>query len=118
MMVIPAGSLLTISSGEYSDYIVQGVFRAVRDIDAEALRAEWLAVQPEHPFPNTDITFDLYGFLGWITRKGLLEPVDSFNWDMADRCPWMAVTACEGGTTLPVEAERRSPPPAQSPSDV
>ena len=84
-------------------------------------KLSWSAIPFNQPIPlgaSVAMILAVLFVLGWITRKGLLEPVDSFNWDMADRCPWMAVTACEGGTTLPVEAERRSPPPAQLPSDV
>ena len=43
MATIPAGSLFTVSTGEYSDYDVKGVFRAVADIDPNALRDEWIA---------------------------------------------------------------------------
>lgn len=81
MAIIPAGSLLTVSTGEYSDYSVRGVFRAKSDIDADALRQEWLKDNPVNEenywFFNED------QFLGWVCRLGLLDPVDCFEWHIA-----------------------------------
>ena len=73
--IIPAGSLLTITTGAYSDYTVHGVFRALVNIDSEALRIQWFT---EHPEQTERYSERLY--LGWIARKGLIEPVDCFEW--------------------------------------
>lgn len=82
MMVIPAGAIFTITTGAYSGYSVRGVFRAVADIDADTLRDEWLATDPKPPRRSWDD--DLDAFLGWVARKGLLEPLDSFEWHLGD----------------------------------
>lgn len=79
MIPIPAGSLFTITSGEYSDYHVRGVFRAIVDIDADALRRDWVAA---HPDQNDDYHFREDQFLGWIARMGLLECVDAYEWHL------------------------------------
>jgi hypothetical protein len=79
MVVIPAGSLLTISTGEYSDYNVAGVFRALADIDANALQDEW---KEQHPGEGDK--FDDDAFLAWIAGRKLLEPVPSFEWHLTD----------------------------------
>lgn len=76
---IPAGSLLTISTGEYSDYSVWGVFKALDEIDADALRSEYLAL---HPDQAGRYTFNTTEFVAWVSRKGLLEPVPSFEWHL------------------------------------
>ncbi|MDA8251089.1 MAG: hypothetical protein M0Z28_18225 [Rhodospirillales bacterium] len=79
MQPIPSGSLFTISTGEYSDYTVGGVFRAKAEIDPEALRAEWLMA---HPDQAQSYRFQDYKFLGWIASKGLLEPIDCIEWHL------------------------------------
>lgn len=91
MALIPAGVLFTVTTGEYSDYGVSGVFRALAPIDASALREEWLA---EHPEQREDYRFREGAFLGWVARKGFLEPVDCFEWHLCDysRASEMSVT--------------------------
>jgi len=76
MEVISAGSLFTISTGQCSDYDVHGAFRAIKDIDAEALRSLWLETHPEQ---KENYEFNASEFLGWVTRLGFLEPLDSFE---------------------------------------
>jgi hypothetical protein len=95
MVVIPAGSLLTISVGAYSDYTVYGVFRALKDIDAEDIRDRWLTNNPQQ---GENYHFDESEFLGWVTREGFLEPIESFEWHLADysNCSEMWVDAPGG----------------------
>jgi hypothetical protein len=81
MAVIPFGSFLTITTGAYSGYCVRGVFRAVQDIDADKLRDEWLSIDPK---PKKIMEDDTDVFLGWVARKGLLEPIDSYEWHLGD----------------------------------
>ena len=45
-VVIPAGSTFTVSTGEYSDYSVHGVFRALKEIDPKKLADDWLERYP------------------------------------------------------------------------
>lgn len=81
MVPIPAGALFTVSVGEYSDYRVSVVFHALAEIDAEALRAEWLR---EHPEQGDAYSFEYDAFLAWVLGKGLREPVSSYEWHPAD----------------------------------
>lgn len=81
MTPIPAGALFTVTEGEYSDYRIEGVFRATADIDADALLAEWLAAHPEQREPYE---FKAGDFLAWVFRKGLFEPVASHEWYLGD----------------------------------
>lgn len=39
--VFKVGELMTMSSGEYSDYCVQGLFKVIIDFDAQQKLAEW-----------------------------------------------------------------------------
>ena len=89
-VVIPAGSLLTVSTGEYSDYSVWGVFRALKDIDAQALREQWLADHPEQTAPYQ---FNEYKFFAWVASQGVVEAVPSAVWHLGDygRAEEMAV---------------------------
>ena len=79
--IIPAGAYLTVSTGEYSDYSVSGVFRALKNIDADALRAQWLK---DHPDNIEHYRFDEDAFLAWVAKEGFLEPVPSFEWHLCD----------------------------------
>ena len=43
---IPKGAIFTISTGACSDYVVEGVYRALTEIDADDLMQEWLYSNP------------------------------------------------------------------------
>jgi hypothetical protein len=81
MRPIPAGSLFTVTTGVYSSYEVTGVFRAAADIDPQALLDEWLEVHPEQ---KQQFSFIEDRFLAFVFRKGLMEPVDTYEWHLAD----------------------------------
>ena len=81
MGVIPSGSLLTVTTGEYSDYSVSGVFRALADIDCDSLRDTWIEEFPEQKEPYR---FERMAFLAMAVRLKLLEPIDCFEWHLGD----------------------------------
>lgn len=78
---IPAGTLLTISTGCYSDYYVRGVFRACKDIDADALSKQWLTLHPEQ---SDGYRFREDDFLAWLAVSGYLEDVPSWEWHLSN----------------------------------
>jgi hypothetical protein len=78
---IPAGAIFTITTGAYSDYSISGVFKAIKDIDPDALVAQWLAKAPEQAEPYG---FNETQFLAWLTREGILTSVPSFEWHLYD----------------------------------
>jgi hypothetical protein len=80
-VVIPAGSTFTVSTGEYSDYSVHGVFRALKDIDPDKLLAGYLE---KHPDEAENYAFNESKFLGEAFRSGLFEHVPSFDWHLCD----------------------------------
>lgn len=80
-VIIPAGALFTVSTGEYSEYTVWGVFRAKQDIDTAAELAEWLKA---HPDQKEDYHFDEKQFFADVTRRGLIEDVPSYEWHLAE----------------------------------
>lgn len=45
--IIPKGSLFYVSTGQYSDFHIIGVFRALADIDVDSLQEDWLEKHPE-----------------------------------------------------------------------
>jgi len=81
MMMIPPGSILTISTGHYDGCSLVGVFRAKQTIDAAALRDEWLALYPDEA---SDYRFDSSAFLSWVVSRGLLEEVHGYQWHLSD----------------------------------
>lgn len=81
MATIPAGHMFTVTTGVYSDYNVQGVFRALRDIEPDKLCAEWF---DKHPEQNGDDPFREMEFLAQAFRDGFFEPIAAFEWHLCD----------------------------------
>lgn len=79
---IPAGHIFTVTTGCYSEYSVHGVFRTIAEVDPDALVAQWLAAHEEQRRPWG---FDEAAFLAWVSRQGLIEPVDSLEWHVGDQ---------------------------------
>jgi hypothetical protein len=79
LVPIPKGALFTVTTGCYSDYSVCGVFRALAEIDCEALREEWLRKNPEQA---GDYKFNESGFLA--ANAHLMEPLECWDWHLAD----------------------------------
>ena len=79
--IIPAGALFTVSTGEYSDYTVWGVFRATVDIDTAAELSEWLKA---HPDQGDAYNFEDHEFFADVARRGLVEALPSYEWHLSD----------------------------------
>ena len=81
LLPIPKGALFLISTGEYSDYSIDGVFRALDIIDTKSLRDEYLLLHPEQ---RQTYQFDDREFLAWLARKELLEPINTWEWHLSE----------------------------------
>lgn len=79
---IPAGALFTVTTGEYSDYVVLGVFRALREFNPDVLLNQWLH---KHPDQREYYSFSEQKFLAEMVREGHLEPVESGEWHLDER---------------------------------
>ncbi|ENQ1627738.1 hypothetical protein ACEOHO_004104 [Vibrio vulnificus] len=78
------GELIALSTGEYSDYCVNGLVRALKDFDASVLLEEWAA---ENAVLLEDTNMVRYtrkvcrekengmSFLGWLNKNGYTEDV-------------------------------------------
>lgn len=78
---IPAGTFFTATSGEYSDYSVSGVFRALLLLNPGELRDAYLA---EHPEQKGLYQFRESEFLAWLIRKDLIEAIPCMEWHLCD----------------------------------
>lgn len=70
-MLIKAGTMLSIETGEYSDRCVVGPLRVVKDFDQAKIADEFRASRRKEgrrPLPED--------FLPWLTRKGFVEDVE------------------------------------------
>ena len=88
LLPIPAGTLFTITTGAYSDYIVQGVFRAVKEIDTAAFEAEFNQKFPKK-FPlsrYSSVEDSPESFIGWAAASGAIEPFASWEWSIGFSC--------------------------------
>jgi hypothetical protein len=81
MKNIPEGAFFTVSSGCYSDYMVSGVFRALKEIPTAQLLETYLS---ERPSQRSHYGFRDGEFLADVTRQGYIEPIDSWNWHMSN----------------------------------
>lgn len=77
LMPIPAGSIFYFSEGCYSDYQIEGVFRALKDLEPETL---WRAYDVFRPKRGSDSGYDNGNFMAYLIRARLIEPLDSFEW--------------------------------------
>ena len=78
-MKITKGTLLTLETGEYSDYTFHGPFTVIREFDqakaVEQFRAQWVAPNEWTDEPDAD------QFMGWLNREGYIEPAANvFSW--------------------------------------
>jgi hypothetical protein len=80
MMPIPSGELFIATTGEYSDYGVDGVFRAVQELDTYVLIEQYLNEKPQQREADS---FEKNEFLAWLIRKNLIEPVDCWIWHLS-----------------------------------
>ena len=78
MAIIKAGQIFVLTSGEWSDYRLDGVFRALKDIDPEKLCAP--AIYPslyeeqQHREPNMD------ELAAKLVREGFAEELTFTEW--------------------------------------
>lgn len=79
LVPIPKGATFTVTSGAYSDFTVQGVFRALAEIDVERLRDEWLQAHPEQ---RETYSFNDRGFLS--SMASLMEPIECWELHLCD----------------------------------
>ena len=79
LVPIPKGATFTVTSGCYSDFTVQGVFRALAEIDVDRLRGEWLAAHPEQ---RQQYSFNDSGFL--LSMASLMEPIETWELHLCD----------------------------------
>jgi hypothetical protein len=75
--IIPKGKLFTVSTGEYSDYTIAGVFETLTEIDTKKLRDEWLE---SHPEQRERYKFNDEGFLSDILSRGLIAQLECYEW--------------------------------------
>lgn len=75
-----AGSLLSLESGEYSDYQVHGFFVVTQEFEPEAEVDAYFA---EHP-DQRDQYFERSMFIPWLLRKGLLIEIEHAVWHLTD----------------------------------
>lgn len=76
--IIPAGILLTLDEGEYSDKQYHGPFRVAKDIDKVAVlaafRAQWTPDNDYDDEPSPD------EFMAYLGREGYIVDEDSTSW--------------------------------------
>lgn len=93
-----AGELITIATGYYSDYTVEGVFRVLKGFDPNLIVPDYIAYHKSR-FP-VDYEPDEYDvgrwspdymteegtldFFAWLIKEGWLATVDSREWHLGD----------------------------------
>ena len=74
--MIKKNELFIFSSGEYSDYEVFTVCRALKNIDVDKMKDEYLKL-----YSLEDYGFSEYRFMNWIINvKHLVEELDFKEW--------------------------------------
>lgn len=68
ILFFPKGSLVYFTTGEYSDYLVHGVFQTLVDCDLPALAKQYIENDKEAK-PDD--------FPSWLVSKQYVDPVDA-----------------------------------------
>lgn len=71
-MIIQAGQLVLLSSGEYSDYGVLAIAKSLKDFDTNEETINFLEELKIHSGHDHDIEFR---FMAWLHKKGFIEDV-------------------------------------------
>ena len=77
-MKIKKGTMLVISTGEYSNFTIHTLCKALQDIDTEVVKQEYLLVHPEE---GVEYHANFYRFMKWIiVDKQLVEEIVYGEW--------------------------------------
>jgi hypothetical protein len=71
---IPAGAIFTATSGEYSDFCISGVFRALKEIDVD-----WAMESYEKYRTEREDVPDRDGFLAYLIRAEYIEQLEAWE---------------------------------------
>ncbi len=75
-------TMLVLSAGKYSDYMVIAIGKAIQDIDVEQLRSEYFKLYPEQ---KKSYGLKPSQFLSWlITDKKVIEEMNYEEWWFSD----------------------------------
>lgn len=75
--IIPVNVIFPITAGEFDDYRIIGIFKALQDLDVEFIRQNWLK-----RYPDSNNYFDHYEFLKTAIKDGLIEPIEMYNFHL------------------------------------
>lgn len=76
-ILIPKGQFLVLSSGEYSDYHLRGLFVVDQDVRPADLKDEYLKINPDE---GKEYGFNTENFLNFLKDKGLIHQVHYYEW--------------------------------------
>lgn len=79
MRNIKKDEIIILSSGEYSDYNISYLCKALEDINTEELRNEWINLHPEQ---TIQYSFKPYEFIDFLKEKKLVEVIPCVEWYM------------------------------------
>ncbi|GGJ14466.1 hypothetical protein GCM10011320_22110 [Neoroseomonas lacus] len=78
--MIPAGTLISVTSRDAESLSVWGTYRALQAIDPTAARAAWIDANPGQ---GRSAAFREDKFLMWLVESGALAPEPSWDWMLA-----------------------------------
>lgn len=74
------GEIVLVSSGEYSDYCVSGVFKVLKEIDPNLFLQGWLTAHPEQ---KEEYAFHYMNFVDWLVELEFLLEIKIVEWLVA-----------------------------------
>lgn len=77
--IIPKGQTFVLTSGSYSDFEIDGVYRAMRDVALAGEIEDYLAVRPEE---DKRYVWRASGFISWLIAGGAIAPVELDWWEV------------------------------------
>ena len=77
--IFSIGELMMISTGAYSDYSIKGLFKILKDFDAQEQLVVW-AKETDREVVNHSVKDDYKNqqieYMGWLNKNGFIEDVD------------------------------------------
>lgn len=80
--LISMNTMFYLSTGEYSDYSIGGIFYALKDLNTDALKKEFIRTRKEEEeySSNTYYWFDSHAFGAWLVKENYAISVDVTEW--------------------------------------
>jgi hypothetical protein len=73
LLPIPEGTIIIMTMGDYSDYSIIGLARVLKELDFEALHAQYVSIHSK----ERKWIFSESEFVSWLHKENYIDMVDA-----------------------------------------